>query len=346
MRKLARDQFNAMCAAMAKTYGVDSVSTEFAASATIQQILMDQIVESIAFLKQINILAVDDMSGEKVLGSVSTILGKRTDTDTTDRSTSDPLNLDGTLYHCKFTEYDVHMKWKTMDAWSKFPNLHEKFMEYSRLAQAHSRIRTGWLGITAATVTDSVTYPLGEDTNIGWLQHIRNFDGGSHMLAEGVAASGAIKMGEGAGADYPNLDSFVQDVKGMVSPLFRESSDLVAIIGSELLGDDKAQLYAAQGSTPSEKERIELATVTRTYAGLPAHQIPFFPARGLFITPFRNISVYYQDGSIRQNIEDNSKRSRVEHYNSVNECYVVEDFEKVGAAESDNVQLWDGTGWS
>ncbi|MBL4761381.1 MAG: phage major capsid protein, P2 family [Gammaproteobacteria bacterium] len=344
MRNATRLKFNAMTAAMALTYGVPSVAENFAATPTIEQRLMDKIVESIAFLQQINIVPVDEMEGEKILGSVTGAPGKRTDTTNNDRQTSDPLNLDPHGYKCVFTEYDVHMKYATIDAWAKFPNLHEKFMGYVRLAQAHSSIRTGWHGLTAAAVTNSGANPLGEDTNIGWLQHIRAYNGGSQMMSQGEVAD-EIRIGEGAGADYPNLDAMVQDVKQLVHPLHRQAGDLVAIVGDDLTSMDKAQLYQAQGQTPTEKEKIELASITRTYAGLPTHQIPFFPSTGILVTSFKNLSIYHQQGTIRQHVIDNPKRSRVEHYNSTNEAYVVEDVEKTGAIEFANVKFWSGDAW-
>ncbi len=344
MRDTTRVMFNKMKADICLTYGIESVSDSFSATPTVQQILVDKMVESIAFLQQINVVTVPEMEGQKVIGSVSPITGKRTDTIAGDRQTSDPLNLGTKDYKCYFTEYDVHILYSTIDAWAKLNNLPTKFMDYVRLAIGHSKIRTGWRGTHAAAVTNSTTYPLGEDTNIGWNQILRNYNGGSQMLSVGKA-DGKIRIGAGAGADYPNLDAFAHDVKQLINPLHRESGDLVAIIGDDLTSQDKAQLYVAQGQTPSEKERIELATVNRTYAGLLSYQIPYFPSRGLMITSFDNLSIYQQEGKVRQHIIENPKRSRIEHFNSTNEAYVVEDEEKAASVEFDNVQFWDGAAW-
>ena len=46
------------------------------------------------------------------------------------------------------------------------------------------------------------------------------------------------------------------------------------------------------------------------------------------ITSFKNLSVYYQRQSRRRYIKNNPKRDRLEDYQSVNEAYVVEDYDK------------------
>lgn len=339
MRNETREKFNLMCVAMAQTYGVQSVAQTFAASPSIEQRLMDKIVESVDFLQRINVVGVRDLVGEKVYGSVSGLVGKRTDTDQRDRQTSSPLNLDANGYVLAKTEYDVHVKYLTMDTWSKFPDLYDRYMRYVRHAIALTRIKTGFYGIEAAAETNAEENPLGEDVNKGWLQILREYNDGANFLTQGKE-QGAIRLGPNG--DYENLDEMVHDVLQMVHPIHREKDDLVAIVGRDLLATDKAQLYKSQGQTPSEKERIENNAVTRTYGSLPAHLIPNFPSRGLLITSYDNLSLYYQEGAVRQKIEDNAKRDRIEHYNTLNEGYVIEDEEKASAIEHNNVQLWNG----
>jgi len=338
MRNNTRKLFNAMCVAMATTYGVDSVAQTFAATPEIEQRLMDKIVESSDFLQRINVLGVPELKGEKILGSVSGVLGKRTDTTAGDRQTSDPLGLDPLGYECVKTEYDVHITYNTIDAWAKFPDLNDRFMAYVRRAIALARIKHGFYGTSAAAVTNAGTNPNGEDVNKGWLQHLRDYQAGSQILTQGGTAN---EIRVGAGGDYENLDGLVYDVLQMVSDVHRDGDDLVALVGRDLLAQDKAQLYKAQGQTPTEKERIENNAVTRTYGGLPSYTVANLPARGLIITSFDNLSIYYQEGAVRQKIDDNAKRDRVEHYNTINEAYVVEDLDKAAAIEFGNVKFKD-----
>lgn len=343
MNTSSRLKFNALCAAMAASYGVPSVDKTFAATPSVEQTLMDKIVLSSDFLQRINVVGVDELKGEKILGSVSGILGKRTNTTTGDRQTISALNLDANGYECIKTEYDVHINYNTIDAWAKFPDFNDRFLAYVRRAIALSRIKVGFNGAAAAAVTNAVANPNGEDVNKGWFQHLRDYNESAQMLAEGGTAD-QIRIG-GAG-DFANLDALVFDVLQMVGEEHRDGGDLVALMGRELLAFDKTQLYAAQGSTPTEKERIETNAVTRTYGGLPSFSVPYMPARGLLITSWDNLSLYYQNGAVRQKIDDNAKRDRVEHYNTLNEAYVIEDLEKAAGIEFANVKLWNGTAFA
>jgi P2 family phage major capsid protein len=182
--------------------------------------------------------------------------------------------------------------------------------------------------------TDIDAYPMLQDVNKGWLQQLRD-QAPQQVLKEGVAGSGKVKLG--AGGDYANLDALVHDTKQMVDERLRDGGDLVAIIGSDLLAADKAKLYAKQGDTPTEKERIEEAQVIETYGGLPSFSVPFFPVNAVLVTSWDNLSIYFQDSSWRKQTVDNPKRSRVEDYNSRNEGYVIEQLEKIALTE--NVEL-------
>ncbi len=339
MKNTSRVMFAVMLSNFAKTYGVMDPAKEFSATPTIEQKLMDKMVELSDFLQRINLIGVDEQEGEKVLGSVTGLIGKRTNTKENDRQTSELLTLDGQRYRCEKTEYDVHINYDTIDAWAKFKDLLARYQGYVREAIAHARIKTGFYGTQVAASTNSAANPLGEDLNIGWLQHLRAYKNSAQWLTEGGTANDILI---GGGGDYVNLDALVFDILQLVNEVHRDGSDLVAIMGRELLAYDKTQLYAAQGSTPTEKERVESNAVTRTYGGLPAFSVPFFPPRGLLITSWDNLSIYYQTGSVRQKIEDNAKRDQIEHYTSLNDAYVVEDLEKAAGIEFANVKLWDG----
>ena len=343
MDNKTRKLFTRLCDDMARTYEVGSVAKTFAATPSVEQTLMDKIVLSSDFLQRINVVGVDELKGEKILGSVSGLLGKRTDTSAGDRQTAEGANLDANGYECVKTEYDVHLSYALLDAWAKFPDFNDRFLSYVRRAIALSRIKVGFHGTEAAAVTNSGTNPNGEDVNLGWFQHLRAYNASAQLLAEG-GTTDQIRLG-GAG-DYANLDAMVFDVLQMVGEEHRDGGDLVAMMGRELLSFDKTQLYVAQGEKPTEKERIETNAVTRTYGGLPAFTVPHMPARGLLITSWDNLSLYYQNGKVRQKIEDNAKRDRVEHYNTLNEAYVVEDLEKAAAIEFANVKIWDGSAFS
>lgn len=340
MKKETRKKFSALCKNMASQYEVDDVSKSFAATPSLEQKLTDKVTEQSSFLQQINVLGVDELKGEKILGSVTGMLGKRTNTLVTPRLTANLLNLDTKGYECVKTEYDVHLLYATLDAWAKFKDFEQRFSMYVRKAMALARIKVGWHGTSVAVTTDGNANLNGEDVNKGWVQHLREYNSGAQVFDEGATANTIRVGGDG---DFANLDGLVYGVLQNVSDVHRDGGDLVAILGRDLLAYDKTQLYTAQGATPTEKERVENATVTRTYGGLPAMSVPFFPARGLFITSLDNLSLYFQNGAVRQKVNDNAERDRVDHFNTLNEAYVVEDLEKAATIEAGNVALWNGT---
>ncbi|WHI45028.1 phage major capsid protein, P2 family [Microbulbifer sp. VAAF005] len=337
--------FSAMLLAMATTYSVPSVSEKFSVTPSVAQELQDAITESDEFLKRINVIPVDEVKGEKVLGSVTGLLPKRTDTDNEDRQTSEVWSLGSKNYELFKTEYDTHIRYITMDSWAKFPDFQQRYGNWVRRAIGLARIRVGWMGTQAATKTDSASNPNGEDVNKGWLQHLREYDSGSHWFDGSSGTQVANKIRIGAGGDFENLDSAILALKQMIHQIHRGSKDLVAIVGDDLIAEEKAALYKAMGQKPSEKERVEKEVVTKIYAGLPiVNDVPNFPARGILITSLDNLSIYYQTDSWRRQVTDNPKRDRIEDYNSVNEGYVIEDEEKAAGIEFANVQLPDGSG--
>jgi P2 family phage major capsid protein len=334
--------FTAMLGVMAASYGVESVTEYFEPVPTITQKLQDKIVEQDTFLKKINVMPVDEIKGEKVLGSASGILGKRTNTETNDRVPQNVLALGDQDYELFSTEFDVYIKYATIDSWAKFPDFQERYAKWVRQAIAMARVRVGWYGTQAAAVTNAVTYPNGEDVNKGWLQKMREYNSGAQWFVEG-AEEDEIRIG--AGGDFENLDAAVHACLMMIDPIHRESGKLVAFVGVDLLSNEKERLYNAQGQTPTEKEKIANEKVTKTYGGLPVDTPSGFPARGIFITSYDNLSLYYQITGWRRKIEDNAKRNRVEDFNSSNEGYIVENEEAAAGFEFANVKIKDGADW-
>ncbi|WP_060538523.1 phage major capsid protein, P2 family [Pseudomonas sp. NBRC 111125] len=322
--------YSAMQLAMAETYGVDTVARMFSVEPTIAQELNDAITAKADFLQRINVVLVTEIKGQKVfLGTSGPVTG-RTNTKTTDREAKDASALDENTYELSSTESDVSLSYAKIDAWAKFPDFHQKYSAAVQKQIALDRIMVGFHGTHAAVQTDIVQYPLLQDVNKGWLQQARE-QIPAQVLKEGAVA-GKVTMGPGG--DYENLDALVHDTKQMVDERVRDGGDLVAIIGSDLLAADKAKLYASQGGTPTEKERIESQQVIATYGGLPSFSVPNFPVNSVLVTSFDNLSIYVQDSSWRKQTVDNPKRSRIEDYNSRNEGYVIEQLEKFALTEN------------
>lgn len=331
----ARQRYHALQTRIAQTYCVDTAREEFNVEPSLAQTLNDKITLSSAFLQRINVIGVSEIKGEKVMLGVNGTVTGRTDTDTKEREPRNVLGLDGKGYELHDTHSDVTLKFSTIDAWAKFKDFAERYAAAVRRQIALDRIMIGWHGVKVAPNTDRVAFPLLQDVNKGWLQIVRE-QAAQQLLVEG-ATKGKIRIG--VGGDYVNLDSLVFDVSLMIDEEFRDGGDLVAIIGRDLLAHDKGKLYAKQGHTPSEKQKVELAQVIDTYGGLPSYTCPHFPAKGVVVTSFDNLSIYFQDSSWRRYLLENPKRSRAEDYNSRNEGYVVEQLGKFAGIEAGNVEF-------
>lgn len=336
--------FNALMLAMATSYSVQSMSQQFTVEPTTEQKLYDEVYESVEFLKMINTEMVDDLVGQSVvMGVDGGITGRAgVETDNTERQTKDVSALNNREYRCYPVECDVHLGWSKMDAWAKFPDFHKRYRGHVKQAIALDIIKIGWNGTSAANITDYANNPMLQDVNIGWLQLVRR-DAPERAFSEGDTA-GQIRIGKGG--DYENLDQAVHDLLQAIPE--HKRANMVAIIGDELVAHDKDKLYAVQAHTPSEKGKIELEQVIGTYGGLKAFKVPFFPSRGIVVTSFDNLSHYIQTGSTRTHIENNHKKKRVEDYQSRNDCFYIEDLEKIAFFESANVKLTndDGQTWS
>lgn len=331
----AQEQFALLQDDMAESYNVHDASRQFAVEPSIAQELNDKITEKSDFLSRINVVPVSEIKGQKVMLGVTGPVSSRTNTKTKDREAKDFSDVSGLDYELFHTESDVGLPFAKIDSWAKFPDFAERYSAAVQRQIALDRIMIGWHGVEAALQTDLAAHPMLQDVNKGWLQLARE-QIPAQVLKEGKVAG---KITLGPDGDYANLDALVHDVKQMIDPVFRDAGDLIAIIGSDLLANDKGKLYAKQGDTPTEKERIENAQVIDTYGGLPSFVIPHFPSTGVVVTSWDNLSIYFQDSSWRRHLIENPKRSRVEDYNGRNEGYVIEQLEKFAAIEAGNLEL-------
>lgn len=332
MRDQTRKLFKILCGRIAAGFGVADVSQQFSVSPTVQQLLKDKIVEASTFLPRINFIIVDELKGENILAGASGPVTGRTDTTgDAERSPRDVLGLEKFTYELAATQSDVYMRYNTVDAWAKFKDMAERYSRYVWARMASDMEIIGWNGISVAATTNLVANPMLQDVNKGWLQYMRD-NKPANLLPQGSVA-GKIRFG--AGGDFVNLDVAVHDLLQGIPSFLRQ--DLVALIGTDLIAQEKSALMAAVGGKPTEKTLAQLSLAT--FGGLPWETPSNFPARGLVITSLDNLSIYQQDGSWRRQILDNPKKDRVEDYNSRNEGYVVETPEKLVAWEFNNVKL-------
>lgn len=287
--------------------------------------------ESVAFLGNINILLVDELAGEKVQLEITQPIASRTDTSQGERSAEDPTALQDRRYECQQTNFDSALPYSKIDAWAKSNDFHIRIRDAIIQRRGLDMIMIGWNGTNAAPTTDRETYPLLQDVNVGWLQHVRN-DAPQQVMDEGELGAGKITVG-GADSHYQNLDALAWDLRSLfpdhIDPLY----DLVALCSRSLLSSKYFGIVNQGGGNVEALAADKLLALPKTLGGLRAFSVPYLPDDTLVITPFSNLSIYVQEAGIRRRVMDNPRRDQVENYESSNEAYVVEDYDLIVFAE-------------
>ena len=290
MRELTRQKFSQMQEAMQRAYEVPSTRNAFAVSEPIETWLNSAIQDSNEFLQRITQLPVTDRKGQSLKLGIYSPLSKRTDVSTKDRQTTPMSPPDGLEYECKLTESDISFSYELLDAWARFDNFMDLYMQQVYRRIALDRILVGWHGESVAVETDKETNTNLEDVNKGWLYLLKTHKP-EHYLTEGKTGSGKINLGPGG--DYKNLDQLAYDVYSMIEIAQRTGRE-VAIVGQHLISDDMGKALAAYAQRPTEKR--EITVLDKAYGGLPSIVVPGFPDTGLVVTDTENLSFYYQAG--------------------------------------------------
>ena len=328
---------------LGNAYSAEDVTKQFSIEPTMEQKLQDKIVEKSEFLGMINVISVDEMSGEVILGYANGPASGRTDTSGDNkRKPRNLLGMESSTYQLHNTDSDVYITFKTIDIWAKFKDLPTRYTGYVQGRIANDREIIGWYGEKAEATTNLETYPMMQDVNKGWMQIMREKKPGN-IIVEGVEGSGVIKIGKGG--DYENLHHAVADMKMGIPKYLR--NNLIVLVGDELVGEQQVALYKATGDTPTENVLVSQATAL--IGGLPWMTPSNFPGRGLVVTTLSNLSIYHQGGSWRRFIKENPEMNRIDDFNSRNEGYVVEVLEQFVALEfkDDNIKITrdGGTTW-
>ncbi|EOD54206.1 phage major capsid protein, P2 family [Aeromonas molluscorum] len=337
MRNETRLKFNLFTQTIRDLNNIPDETKKFTVSPEVEQTLETRVQESSAFLTMINVVGVPEQEGEKLGLGINTTVAGTTDTTQHDRQAVDPTDLTGNRYRCEQTNFDTALRYAKIDAWAKFKDFQTRIRDAILQRQALDRIMIGFNGLTRAATSNRITNPLLQDVNKGWLQKIRE-DKPENVLDEVKADSGIIKVGNGVTLEdgYNNLDALVMDLTELLGPTYRDNTELVAIVGRKLL-HDKYFPMVNKDQVPSEKMAADVIISQKRMGGLPAVRVPSFPDNAILVTRLDNLSIYWQEGTRRRTILDNAKRDQIENYESVNEAYVVEDYE--GAALAEHIEL-------
>lgn len=354
MQNETRALFEAYTAQVAHLNGVPRATDKFSVAPAVAQTLEAKIKESSDFLQKINIEGMIDQTGQRVGVGTTRPMASRTNTAAGNRRTpTDPTDTfdDGT-YFCRQTNFDHAIRYSKLDAWRHRPEFQTLLRDVILAQQGRDRIMIGFNGTSAAATTDRVANPLLQDVNEGWLHKIRT-RAPSRNLQDGaltVNPTKAIYVASGAGvevlnaagtntatadADYANLDALAFDALSLLDPWHRADTDLVCIVGWQLVADKYLNLMQAAGETATEREAAHrILSLPKQLAGKQAIIAPFFPENALLITSLNNLSIYWQEGTRRRHIKDEPALDQIENYESVNEDYVVEDFGRTALLEN------------
>ena len=337
MQNATRALFNAYVSQIALLNGVDpdAVSKSFTVAPVVEQALEEVIKESSEFLQLIQMVPVIQQEGDKVGVGVTRPLAGRTNTGAGNRRTpTDPTDTsDRGRYSCKQTNFDHALKYAKIDAWRHKPDFQVLLRNAIARQQGRDRIMIGWHGTSAAAQTDRVANPLLQDVNFGWLYKIRTH-AAERVLSDGdltVNPTKAIYVdagGEtGVDVDYKSLDALVYDAVELIDEWNRDDTELVVIVGRDLVHDKYFNIINSAGDKATEVEAVDrIMRSEKQLGGMRAVRVPFFPANALLITRLDNLSIYWQENTRRRTVREEPALDQIENYESVNEAYVIEDY--------------------
>ncbi len=337
MRNATRVLFTAYLAQQATLNGVASATQKFEISPSVQQTLEDRIQESDAFLGAINVIPVLEKEGEVLGLSINGSIASRTNTRNGNPRQPKLLGNVSLLntYKCVQTNFDTAIRYELLDTWARYKDFQTRIRNMIIRQQALDRIRIGFYGTHVADDTDPVANPMGEDVNIGWLEQIRQRAPEHHLFERTQGSGDSIRIG--VGGEYKNLDALVVDsVNNLIDPLYAGTSDMVCIVGRNLMNDKTFPLIN-DVDKPTEILAAQALLGQSRLGGLPPVRAPFFPDNAILITPLSNLSIYWQEGGRRRSVVDEANLDRVVNYDSSNDAYVIESFDECCFIE--NIEL-------
>lgn len=330
------------------------VAHQFTLDPTAEQRLEDLQRESVAFLDRINVFGVRDLIGQVIGLTTSDFIARRTSEANLPRTPRYIGSLEDREYRLYETEFDTKIPWAVIDAWSKFPDFAQRYARHVAISIALSRISVGWNGTSAAAHTNPTTSPLGQDVNIGWLQKLR-LERADHVMGRLTVTADGVTTATGAAApiyigpesetsdgDYKNIDALAYDLIAGMPDWARNSTEMTVIVSQDLVDEKYFPMINRPlsekidgGRSTSDELTYDIVMSAKQIGGRPAVVVPKFPAKTMAITPLKNLSMYYQEGSRRRYIRDEPEiKASLVDYNSVNEGYVIEDTDFMVLAEN------------
>ncbi|MCY0264590.1 phage major capsid protein, P2 family [Klebsiella pneumoniae] len=333
MENQTRELFDKYIVRQAHLNGVSpsAVANRFSVDPTIQQKLEQAAMESDDFMKLVNHFGVKEQEGQKVkIGSKGPMASTNNSSDGTNRRNPAPNhNKEPQNYHCRKTNYDYALSYAELDAWAGHPEFQSLISNAMARQLGLDRQMIGFNGTHYSETPTRTTYPLLQDCGVGWLQKIRNE--APQRIMPGITLTSRDENNSViASGTYGNIDAAVLDARhSLMDPWFRRAPGLVTVLSSDLLL--KVNLPKSERAQPVQSEYRTSGRAAHCQPGKDRR-----PADGLWsrafledvvlITNLKNLSVYYQKGSLRRSIREEPHYNRVATYQSSNDDYVIEEY--------------------
>lgn len=303
-------------------------SIQLTVTPAVQQRLEKAKMEASPFLKEINSVGVTEQEGEKIGVGINRTIASRNTSTTERREPVSVHDLKANRYRCEQINFDTFVSYTQIDAWNDHPEFQQLISQQIVQQEANDRLMIGFNGTSCALKSDRAKNPLLQDVNIGWLQHMR--DNAPERVMKGITITSRdedgkiIKKG-----DYGNYDAAVYDaVTSLLEPWHQNAPGLLAITGSRLTTQKNFKILNQHSQNNPNIELLagnELMKLS-TLGGLPTMKVPFFPDGTIWITTFKNLSLYWQKGKYNRYIKNEPEYNRIATYAQSNDGYVIEDY--------------------
>jgi len=176
-----------------------------------------------------------------------------------------------------------------------------------------------WADATAYVVGDAV---VSDSTQFFCIKTHTSASGTPAVAAPTVAAPTANWTFR---PDFKNLSQAAADIKFMIPPRLRNGNNLVLMVGEGIVQHEESKIFGEWGDIPSESK--DIIQLTKSYGGLPAYMVPFFPSDSICVTTWKNLSWYTQKNSLRRYLVNDPNELALIDYNSLNAMPAVENFD-------------------
>lgn len=304
------------------------MNSHFTIAPSVAQTLENKTQESSEFLQKINVTPVPEQEGDKLGLGVSGPVASTSTSTTTRRQPRSVHTLDNNKFRCEQTNFDTFISYSQLDMWARFKDFQQRISNAIVQRRALDRIMIGFNGTQRVETSDLAANPLLQDVNIGWLQQYRT--NAAARVMSGVTLTSRDQDNKViASGTYGNLDALAADaVSSLLDEWYKSDPNLVVICGRNLVNTRNHPILNSLSQTNPNSEAMagQLLVARKEIGAMPTFIAPFFPDGSMFITAFKNLSIYTQDGKQRRMLKDEPEYNRVATYESANDGYVVEDY--------------------